>query len=311
MFGSFLIDVGIGVILVFLLVSLVSSAVTEAISAVLMLRHNTLRRGVQALLNDPDFTGLAKQLYNHALISPFGSGAAKTVSELVHPPAYITPRQFGLALSDILQAGVPGSSSGDMITAIKDPQLQQTVRALQERANRVGTHLSDELAAWFDCSMDRVSGWYKRRAQWISFFTALALAAILNADIIHVAAALWDRPVFAAGVARLAPDTMPKLPDLLLQMEQQNSLIGWQVVGAYDGLSMMLRLLGWLITAAATLFGAAFWFDLLQKFVQVRATGMTPDEKVPACVLASRLDMVPRPSGDGTEPVPLQSTGKA
>jgi hypothetical protein len=30
---------------------------------------------------------------------------------------------------------------------------------------------------------------------------------------------------------------------------------------------------GWLISAVATLFGAPFWFDALQKFVQIRGAG--------------------------------------
>lgn len=32
-------------------------------------------------------------------------------------------------------------------------------------------------------------------------------------------------------------------------------------------------LTGWLITAIATVFGAPFWFDTLQKFVQLRGAG--------------------------------------
>ena len=32
-------------------------------------------------------------------------------------------------------------------------------------------------------------------------------------------------------------------------------------------------IVGWLISAVATLFGAPFWFDALQKFVQLRGAG--------------------------------------
>jgi hypothetical protein len=30
---------------------------------------------------------------------------------------------------------------------------------------------------------------------------------------------------------------------------------------------------GWILTILATLFGAPFWFDTLQRFVQIRGTG--------------------------------------
>jgi hypothetical protein len=37
--------------------------------------------------------------------------------------------------------------------------------------------------------------------------------------------------------------------------------------------------LGWLITAFAVSLGAPFWFDLLNKFVNVRASGKAPEEE--------------------------------
>jgi hypothetical protein len=37
-----------------------------------------------------------------------------------------------------------------------------------------------------------------------------------------------------------------------------------------------IPLVGWLLTASSALFGAPFWFDLLQKFVQLRGTGGKP-----------------------------------
>ena len=35
---------------------------------------------------------------------------------------------------------------------------------------------------------------------------------------------------------------------------------------------------GWLVTASSALFGSPFWFDLLQRMVQLRGTGKKPDE---------------------------------
>lgn len=278
MFGSTLLDVALGIVSVFLLLSLIASAVTEAVSALLSLRHRTLRAGVQAMLNDPDFTGLARELYNHALVSPLGTGVADRIGQLTHPPAYIDPHQFGTALIDVLQSHAASPSSAEMIAAITNPQLKQTIQALDARATRLGTHLADEIAGWFDNAMDRVGGWYKRRAQWISFLVALVLAAILNADAIHVAAALWDRPVVAAHVGSAAVT----IPALLTEL-QANSLVGWPNPGVLHGaVAWALAFAGWAISAVATLFGAAFWFDLLQNVVQVRATGTTPDEKLDA-----------------------------
>jgi len=41
-----------------------------------------------------------------------------------------------------------------------------------------------------------------------------------------------------------------------------------------------LQVAGWVVTASTTLFGAPFWFDLLQRAVQLRSTGNRPDDSV-------------------------------
>jgi hypothetical protein len=45
------------------------------------------------------------------------------------------------------------------------------------------------------------------------------------------------------------------------------------------GLFILLKLIGWLITAGATVLGAPFWFDTLKKLVNIRGTGVNPAEK--------------------------------
>ncbi len=57
--------------------------------------------------------------------------------------------------------------------------------------------------------------------------------------------------------------------------------IGWtqdefRNLGSVAGVEMLL---GWLITAVATLFGAPFWFDALQQIVRLKGAGPSPAEK--------------------------------
>lgn len=47
-----------------------------------------------------------------------------------------------------------------------------------------------KLQNWFDDSMHRVSGWYKRQTQFILFFLGLAIAITFNVDIIDIAGKL-------------------------------------------------------------------------------------------------------------------------
>src|SRR5258707_12276369 len=98
MFNSSVLDVAIGLIFVFLAFSLAVSSLVEAIASMLKWRSTTLLWGVKDLLNDKLFEGLALNLYNHALVNPRGSGAARNEKDLTHPPAYINADQFADAM---------------------------------------------------------------------------------------------------------------------------------------------------------------------------------------------------------------------
>jgi hypothetical protein len=71
---------------------------------------------------------------------------------------------------------------------------------------------------WFNESMDRLGGWYKRKAAWLAFFIGLALAAFLNVDSIILAEHLWKEPTvreaLVANATKFTEDN-PELPESL------------------------------------------------------------------------------------------------
>ena len=68
MFGSEIPEIAVGVGFLYLLLSLVCSAITEGIARAFAMRSGTLRSGIRNLLCDPHGKGLAKDFYNHPLI---------------------------------------------------------------------------------------------------------------------------------------------------------------------------------------------------------------------------------------------------
>jgi hypothetical protein len=112
-------EIAIGVIFVYLVLSLICTAVNEAIATVVNKRGENLFEGVKNLLNDPTFTGLAQQVYNHGLVD----GISK---EMVNPdtnrrPSYLPSKTFSLALLDILSAhGVVSAAHGKDLKAAED-----------------------------------------------------------------------------------------------------------------------------------------------------------------------------------------------
>src|SRR5208282_4338542 len=199
MFNSTILDVAIGLVFTFLAISLAVSAIVEAIASVLKWRSSTLLQGIKDLLNDSSFTGLARSLYNHALVNPQDAGTANDEKALKHAPAYVDPKLFADALVDV--ANITQDSPDKIKTAIDanitNQQLNGLLKGVVDRtAGDVG-RMRDELAAWFDNSMDRIGGAYKRKTQLWSFAIALIIAVALNVSAISVGQALWLRPMLA------------------------------------------------------------------------------------------------------------------
>ena len=286
MFGSTIADVVIGLVGTFLAVSLIASALTEALATLIGLRASTLLGGIKKLLNDPGLNGLASALYNHALVNPFSSGTTASGAKPAAKPSYIDAQHFAEALIDGIQRTAGQAATLDQaIDKIADAQIKATLGALYRRAAGDANAFRDEVAHWFDSAMDRLSGTYKRWTKLITFLVALLAAGLLNADPVHLAQTLWQRPAVAAQLGRLdfskADGAQPaaQAVQLIGQIETAGPLLGWAGFESdprRQCLGLALMIAGWLLTAGAALFGAPFWFDILQRVVQLRGTGIRP-----------------------------------
>ena len=129
MFGSNTLEVAIGIVFVHLLLSLFCTAVNESIAATIQQRGKNLKAGLQNLLNDPDFTALAQQLYSHGLVC----GVSKDATNPAKPnrlPSYLSPTSFSLALLDILGSREAASDANGIVS-----QRQAIVNQAQNDLN--------------------------------------------------------------------------------------------------------------------------------------------------------------------------------
>lgn len=349
MFGLEMLDVAIGMIFVFLLLSLICSAVNEMIEAYLKKRATDLERGIRELLNDPSGTGLVKKLYDHPLViglfrgtydpGKISGGRYRTDGDSLLP-SYIPARNFALALMDVVLPATPTVQSGadnattpppdpkapppsdsplqplrNAISTIRNPKVEQALMTLVDAAGDDVGKARENIEAWYDSTMDRVAGWYKRRAQVIIFFLGLGVAIAVNADTITISNSLsHDEALrnslvaaaqeYAKANASSSPSPSPspaaeskieackkdanspecRLETNLAKIRNLGLPVGWNrddprtipdTVGGW-----VIKLIGWLLTAIAISLGAPFWFDLLNKFMVVRST-VKPHEKSP------------------------------
>jgi hypothetical protein len=305
-----------------LLLSFICSSMREGIEAWQKTRAVDLEHGIRELLQDRDGRGLAKELYNHPLIYGLFKGEydpARIVkgrmpnrSDL---PSYIPARNFAAALMDIVAregaAGVRGDGPSTR-TPLSLESLRSAVgkggdtpvkRALLNAIDMAHGDLGRAQAnveAWFDSSMDRVSGWYKRRTQTIIFVIAAILTVVVNADTLTVAESLVQddalRKAVVAEAEAISRDRERSAADVQARYHDLTSMgfpIGWSrtlparsetcdtsCVAWSVARDIPAHIPGWLLTAFAISLGAPFWFDTLNKFMVIRAT-VKPHEKSP------------------------------
>ena len=216
-----------------------------------------------------------------------------------------------------------------MLERLPDGDVKRTLLLLCDEAQGDIAAFKLKVEAWFDASMNRVSGWYKRRTAWVNCGLGLVMAVALNVDALLVLERLTTDPSLrkelvteaetystaqktkdtASAPTGAAAEAAMKAAQANFQAvrKQLDSLglpIGWarpsadprveaegrvrpSLLGLFtcDGkawsvLWSVLRLhaLGWLLTGLAASLGAPFWFDLLDKFMNIRNSGKHPDK---------------------------------
>ncbi|HEX3394812.1 MAG TPA: hypothetical protein VHS52_09810 [Acidimicrobiales bacterium] len=341
------IELTIGLIVLYSLLSLMCSKTNELLANVLSLRARNLRRAIQHLVGE----AYVIKVYEHPMILSLYRGDArpeKGVRRLFQSPgpSYLPAQKFVIAVldstcptavtadpplppdpGDRLQyaliaerddgdpapAGVPprrvppspapGQVERDItaeINQVTDAELRRSLETLWRAASHNVVTFRAGVEQWFDHTMDRASGWYKRMAQTMALVLGLIIAVGLNIDTVHVSERLWaDSPVRSAvleQVKRVPPPSAPtttvagapateappttaaalgaqvqSIQDGLGQVGALHLPLGWAAAERPD--SYWVAVLGWLLTAIALSLGAPFWFDLLNKVTALRGGG--------------------------------------
>ncbi len=238
-------------------------------------------------------------------------------------------RQRFQAGYQVLQSLCPAAERRDAYLAVLSqvsPYLQDNLYTLARRAQaRAQAKIYDieqdalqfqqEVALWFDRSMDRASGVYKRNAKGVAIVMGFLLAVSTNTDTLHMVNKLSKDATLRATYTQAASALASANPAAISCLETaadktaqtlclqndtvRNSAaslrqaidnaatvpIGWNPANwqeqwqpALQGsvLNGLKLFAGWLISAIAISMGAPFWFNLLNKVVNVRSSGKQP-----------------------------------
>lgn len=214
MFNSDALEVGIGMVLLFCFMSLIATALCEAIENFVKLRSKELLTGIKELLEggaEGEVGQFVSRFYEHPVIASLYSGTFD--GKTAHLPSYIPRKSFSLALVDLIaKTGSDGALSAATLrqslesSAVPD-RVKEVVKAALDTSGDNLAATRRTLEECFDATMDRVSGWYKRHTGYRLLVIGAVAAVGLNVDALVVAQRLTTDKVLRQAVVEQAAIT--------------------------------------------------------------------------------------------------------
>lgn len=156
-----------------------------------------------------------------------------------------------------------------------------------------------EIEVWFDLSMQRASGVYKRNARGVAILLGTTIALAANADTINIINRLSKDSMLRSTVNLYAKQLVEKNANTKLDNLTNLTKVKNEVDQALDNVALpfgwnepnrlevyakgkllfpalMAKLLGWILSGVAISMGSAFWFEALNKIVNIRNAGKKP-----------------------------------
>jgi hypothetical protein len=300
-----IIQVAIGILFVWMILAVITSQVQEWVASILSWRANMLESTIQNMLSDPN---LKEKLYNHPLIQGLytNNGSRK--------PGGIPEDKFALILlEEVMDSGMTISEAKTDFD-----KLKKSVEALKASAKNNGlknfaisldtlllgiedkaddathaiTEARERVEGWFNNSMERLQGSYRRRMMIAAIIVGISVSASINADTTAILTTLWQDPIVRQAIAVQASQLPaptpqpgkqpPSIEDIAKNVEKLNALsfpIGWSAKNIpTDANGWVVKIFGIILSGLAAAQGAPYWFDLMRKLV----TRNPPVPSVPA-----------------------------
>lgn len=336
MFNNVVLDVFIGLVFIFLLYSLLATIIQEMIARWLALRSRMLIKALRRMLEDDRDTlvkpggftvpaeillffkrflmpvkqgTLLEKFYSHPTIKYLGE------DKIFSKPSYLHAHNFSQTIIHLLRGeeydGRNQNESDLIFKAIYQNPLRinpQTVRNLKHlfADARQDTYLfKNKLEDWYEETMERASGWYKKQTQFILVIIGFFIAYCFNVDSIAISKILMKDKKAREEMVQLAASRQAQYAVFIDSLNKNRVTIDTSRTGpsdkylqetylrlkaddtaAMDILGLIkpgspyqkkeLKFWGWLLTALAISLGAPFWFDLLNKFMKLREGGPKP-----------------------------------
>jgi hypothetical protein len=295
-----------------------SAAATEAGTAITNVTPDLLKRNVEQFAGQyPEYKPTIDALLDEA------ERLKAEIDQILKKQRPV--RKDDSALADVRR--------GIAALSVLSPELSQTLSSLLLNVEEYATPYDPpfglarkNVEMWFEDTMDRVSGVFKRYSQYMALIIGFMLALLFNVDSLGLTLYLWREPSIRQVLQQQAASF--QIPQEQLEVNPQEAMqsfrdqfvgldlpVGWFIARTVDNsfvdancqlfpaenqvfgipvpgaplcispsqsnnqTNISLKLLGFLITAVAVRQSALFWFDVLKRVANPRATGPRPAEK--------------------------------
>lgn len=255
-----ILDIFIGLVLIYFLYSLLASIIAEIIASWLGMRARILRQGIENILNDKkqndfNFSNWIKDIFmvedkNFPFTQAGKFYQEPTIKYLAKPgensilsirnkkPSYISSENFVITLLNMLSNKGRGISEWDKIKfAIEtnanhfEPETHKMLTDMVKRSNDTFKDFVSVLQHHYEDTMDRIIGWYKRKIGHILFWLGLTLCITFNVDSIQIAKELENSEEKRMQMLALAEKVIADKPgiDTLRKKEDYDNDLKYKV----------------------------------------------------------------------------------
>jgi len=308
MFRLETLNVLIGLVTVYLAFGLACTAIVEAISAWFNIRSKNLEAALTEFLNGDlkQNETFIKAFYDHPLVQALSKGKDGR-------PSYIPSEIVGRVVEALVTANGTAKSLAAAVNSLPGTPATNRAKGLLDtfvaRASGDAAEFRKAVETHFNGVMDRASGWFKRYAQNVALAVAAVLVIGANVDTVNLVTSLASNPTAGAKMVEIVEQQLVAAKTIEEQaetgqaeggitveqakkqseaaraaldraassMESAGLRFGWKdYPKAFS--EYCTKIAGLLASILAISLGAPFWFDMLQRIMQVRSSGVVPSE---------------------------------
>jgi hypothetical protein len=285
---SAILEVGVGLVLVFYILSYISSGITTWITRIIQLDARKLEEGLLDLFGDPDKLG---DIMNHPWVRILRPKKLNLLGKVIEKEfkdwregkrvTWIPTGTFSKVLADVLAPGEDGL--GDIhdirraILSLPAGKLKSHLLGMVNSSVKNVKDFRSNVEVWFDDAMRGVSQVYRQNTKQIVIGIAFVLTFSLNVDTIAIATVLWEAPTTRALAAARADDILQAeqpseeiplsdIQDLVESLEVIGIPLLWRTEYLPQNTEESLsKVAGLLISWVALTQGSPFWYDILKR----------------------------------------------